>query len=271
MARRRRKKKSDASVGGIIAVTGLVAFILISVGGFLVLRHKAMLNASLDADLCPTDGPTSVTAVLLDITDPISEITKVDLKRQFQKAVADVEKGGLIEVYALTDSEGELQRTYRGCNPGDGDGADELTSNPKRIQERWEKAFNKPLKDIEDQMGEGKEGKQSPIMAGVQRIVIESFSDRKMEGKPKTLFVASDMIEHTGSFSIYKSGPNYQRYEKSTARDKFRTPLDGIGVKILAFQRENSAELGDLPDFWLAWVRSNSGDWIGYERLAGVK
>lgn len=271
MSRRRRKRQSDVSVGAVLGAVLLVLIIIGAAGGFLYLRERAKQVATLDAESCPEGGPRSVTAVLLDITDPISDITKVDLKRQFQKTVADVEKGGLIEVYALTDEEGALRRTYRGCNPGAGDSADELISNRKRIQERWEKAFNKPLKEIEDQIGEGSEGKQSPIMAGIQRIVIESFSDAKLEDKVKTLIVASDMIEHTSAFSIYKSGTDYGAFEKSGARDKFRTPLDGIGVKVLAFQRDNTKSLQELPEFWLQWVTTNHGEWIGFERLAGLK
>lgn len=271
MARRRRKKQSDVSVGGLIGAVLLVLVIIGAVAGYLYLRERSKQFPTLDAELCPTTGPTSVTAVLLDTTDPIADITKIDLKRQFQKTIVDVEKGGLIEVYALTDREGALTRTYRGCNPGDGDGADELVSNRKRIQERWEQGFNKPLQNIGERLGEGSEGKQSPIMAGIQRIVVESFSDAKLDGKPKTLIVASDMVEHTVAFSIYKAGTDYAAFESSGARDKFRSPLDGIGVKVLAFQRENTKPLRELPEFWLKWVSANGGDWIGFERLAGVE
>lgn len=270
MTRRRRRKTSEVSVGAVLGAVLLVLIIIGAAGGFIYLRERAKQVAALDAESCPEDGPTSVTAVLLDVTDPISDITKVDLKRQFQKTVAGVETGGLIEVYALTDDEGALTRTYRGCNPGDGDSADELISNRKRVQERWEKAFNNPLKEVEDKIGEGSEGKQSPIMAGIQRIVIESFSQNKLEGKVKTLIVASDMIEHTSEFSMYKSGTGYAAFEKSGARDKFRTPLDGIGFKVLAFQRDNTKSLQELPEFWLRWVSVNGGEWIGFERLAGV-
>ena len=268
---RRRRKKSGASAGAVLAAIALGLFIVGASGGLFYLWGKAGANA-LDDDLCPlTGGPTSVTAVLLDVTDPISEITKVDLKRNFQRAVSGVERGGLVEVYSLTDEAGTLQRTYRGCNPGDGASADQLTSNPKRIQQRWETAFNKPLKDIKEQIGSGVEGKQSPIMAGIQRIVIESFSDMRNEEKPKLLIVASDMIEHTPSFSIYKSSTDYSAFEKSDAKERFRTPLDGIQFKVLAFQRENASALAQLPEFWLQWVQSNGGEWGGYERLAGIK
>ncbi|KSV87362.1 hypothetical protein N181_01815 [Sinorhizobium fredii USDA 205] len=255
----------------MFGIVVLSLFIVSAVGAYAMLWWKADKVAKLDSDHCPVEGPSSVTAVLLDVTDPIKEITKIDLKRQFQKAVAGVETGGLIEVYALSGEEGKLARTFRGCNPGDGETADPWTTNPKKIQERWKKAFEEPLKQIAEHIGEAGEANSSPIMAGVQRIVIESFSDPKANGKNKTLYVASDMIEHTDSFSIYKSGADYEAFENSVARARFRTPLDGIGVKLLVFQRETAKPLSDLPEFWTRWVDGNGGEFIGYERMAGVE
>lgn len=87
-------------------------------------------------------------------------------------------------------------------------------------------------------MGDGTSSKQSPIMAGIQRIVIETFTDAKLDGKPKRLIIASDMIEFTPAFSMYKSGADIKAFESSVARTKFRTPLDGVDVKLLFFQRK---------------------------------
>ncbi|MBB4277774.1 hypothetical protein GGE12_005583 [Rhizobium mongolense] len=247
-----------------------MAAIGLAIGGYSILWYKANAGPTLEPDLCPENGATSVTAVLLDVTDPISEITKLDLKREFQRIVSGVGQHGLIEVYLLTDVESKPERTFHGCNPGDGANSDPWTSNPKKIQQRWEQAFNQPLKKIEEQMGEGSGSKQSPIMAGIQRIVIESFSEPKLDGRPKHLVVASDMMEHTPAFSMYKSGADTKVFENSPARDKYRTPLDGVDVKLLFFQRENSASLKNLPEFWATWVSSNHGDFSGIERLTGT-
>ncbi|MBY5400997.1 hypothetical protein [Rhizobium leguminosarum] len=270
-ARRKRKsRRGGSSVGPIIGIIALALAIAGAVGGYSMLWYKARAAPTLDADLCPEGGATSATAVLLDVTDPISEITKLDLKREFQRIVADVEQHGLIEVYLLTDVESKPDRTFHGCNPGDSESADPWTSNPKKIQQRWDRAFNQPLKKIEEQMGDGTSSKQSPIMAGIQRIVIDSFTDAKLDGKPKRLIVASDMMEFTPAFSMYKSGADFKAFESSAARNKFRTPLDGVDVKLLFFQRESSAALKNLPEFWATWIGSNHGNFSGIERLTGT-
>lgn len=270
-ARRKRKsRRGGGSAAVIIGIVALVVAIAGAIGGYSYLWLKAKAAPTLEADLCPEGGASSATAVLLDVTDPISEITKLDLKREFQRIVADVEQHGLIEVYLLTDTEGKLQQTFHGCNPGSGETADPWTSNPKKIQQRWDEAFSKPLRDLEDKMGEGSSSKQSPIMAGIQRIVIESLSDARLDGKPKRLIVASDMMEFTPAFSMYKSGADIKAFEASAARDKFRTPLDGVDVSLLFFQRESAAAIKNLPDFWASWIGSNRGHVSGIERLTGT-
>lgn len=268
--RKRKSRRGGSSVGAIIGIITLVVVIVGAIGIYSMLWFRAKAEPTLEADLCPSDGATSVTAILLDVTDPISEITKLDLKQEFQRIVAGVEKHGMIEVYLLTDKEGQPEMTFHGCNPGDGSNADRWTSNPKKIQKRWEEAFSDPLKKIEGQVGESSSAKLSPIMAGIQRIVVGTFSEAQFDDRPKRLIVVSDMMENTSSFSIYKAGPDVKAFQASPARNKFRTPLDGVDVQLLFFQRESTASTKNLPEFWATWVTSNQGNLSGIERLTGA-
>ena len=272
MARhRRRRRKSSSSVWAWIAIVVLVLFIGAAALSMVYLKLRAGNEAELGENLCPADGPKSVTAFLLDATDPVSEVTKADLQNQFQKIVGQVPKGGLIEVFALTEKEGALTKTFSGCNPGDEASADPWTSNPKKIRDRWKTAFGDPLNSIIPNSNTGSTSSQSPIMAGIQRIVIEGFSKPDLDGLPKQLYVASDMLEHTPTYSMYRSGVGYETFTKSAARDLYRTPLAGIEVKILAFQRPGAPSADDIAEFWVSWIRSNEGELLGYERLAGMK
>lgn len=272
MARPRRKRRgSSSSPWAAVAIFGLVLFIGAAASALVYLKVRAGDEVATDENLCPVTGPVSISAMLLDVTDPISEVTKLDLKNQFQKAVAQVPKGGLIEVYLLTESEGQPRKTFYGCNPGDGSSADPWTTNPRKIQERWKKAFSDPLEKMVDNADTAKAANHSPIMAGIQKIVVGSLSSDSATRVPRTLYLASDMMEHTDAYSMYRNGTSYVAYEKNQARDRYRTPLDGIGVKVLAFQRPNMPPANEIAEFWLAWVRSNRGDFIGFERLTGVR
>lgn len=270
---RRKRRRSGNSAGPIIASVILGALSLIILGGFVYLKIIASEKPELDkASLCPVDGPKGITAFLVDVTDPISKATATDLRNEFEAAVSTVPVGGLVQVYTLTEAEGELTRTFSKCNPGSGENVDEWTSNPDLAQKRWEEGFQKPLDEIAKRMDQGVAGKQSPIMAGIQEINLEAFGAPKYRTIPKKLIVASDMIEHTSVFSIYRDGVDYANFEKSPARDQFRTALDGISVRILAFQRPNlKFDTKQLADFWDAWVHNNRGEVEEFTRLEGIR
>ncbi|EJK87166.1 hypothetical protein [Rhizobium sp. AP16] len=272
MARRKRRSRGGSSAGLIIATVCLAVLSLGIVGAYGWLRYKANGNVAVDqVSLCPVDGPKSETAILLDVTDPISDTTALDLRNQFQKIVADVPVGGAIDIYALTAKEGELIQTFHGCNPGSGANVDEWTSNPRLAQARWEKGFQKPLADIAGKLNVGEAGKLSPIMAAIQKINLEVFASAA-PGTPKHLYIASDMLEHTDAFSNYRDGASYQKFQASPARDKYRTSLDGVMVKIIAFQRPNTKfSMEDLANFWAQWIKNNNGYFDGFVRLEGIR
>jgi hypothetical protein len=270
---RRRRRKSGNSAGPIIASVLLGVLSLSILGGFIYLKIKAGSTPEVDkASLCPVDGPKEITAVLLDVTDSISEATALDLRNEFQAIVSAVPVGGLVQVYTLTETEGELNRTFSGCNPGSGENVDEWTSNPRIAQKRWEDGFQKPLDEIAKRLDEGAGGKQSPIMAGIQKINLEVFGAPQHRAVPKQLVVASDMIEHTAAFSMYRDGAEYDRFEKSPARDRFRTALDGTAVRILDFQRPGlDFDADQLVNFWKVWVVNNRGAAYRFTRLEGIR
>lgn len=271
MARRRPRRASSNSAGLIF---GGIAAIVLSIGiivvfGYLYIRAED--QPVLDAEtLCPDDGLTAVTAVLLDTTDPISATTATDLRNEFHKLVSSLRVGGRIEIYTLTENVGELTRTFSGCNPGTGENVDEWTGNPRMAQERWEEGFQGPLGEIANNIGRGHGGERSPIMAAIQAIKLNVFAPLA-QGTPKHLIVASDMLEHTDAFSFYRDGINYQAYRGTVAQDRFRTSLDDIDIRILAFQREGDRfPVLELAEFWKTWIEANQGTFAGFVRLEGM-
>jgi len=270
LARRKRRSRRGGSARLIIATVCLAVPSPGVVGAHGWLRFKAASNVPLgQASRFPGDRPKAGTALFLDVTQPIP--LSADLRNQFQKIVADVPVGGAIDIYALTEKEGELIQTFHGCNPGSGANVDEWTSNPRLAQARWEKGFQKPLTEIAGKLTAGESGRLSPIMAAIQKINLEVFANAPA-GIPKRLYIASDMLEHTPAFSNYRDGASYQKYQHSPANDRFRTSLDGVTVKILAFQRPNiKFTMEDLANFWAQWIKGNNGYFDGFVRLEGIR
>lgn len=268
---RRRQSSSENSRGLIIwtILFGIGSTAL--VGAFFWFQSVANSKPKLDVTMCPETGPKAITAVLLDVTDPISNVTTLDLRNQFQDIVKSVPEGGLIQVYALTDKQGELEQTFTGCNPGDGTSEDDITGNKRLAKKRWEEGFQKPLDEIAGNIGKGISGNQSPIMAGIQNINLNVFGDPQYRDTPKEMVVASDLIEHTSAFSVYADGPDFQKFQKSAARDQFRTALNGVEIRLLQFQRPGlKFDSMQLAEFWTAWIKVNDGEMERFTRLEGM-
>lgn len=270
---RNRRHKADSNLGAII---GGAVLMMATAGigvGVWVLNKQAEAKPSLDkVTLCPLDGPKEITAILLDVTDPISDLTATDLRNQFQEIVASVPTGGLIQVYTLTENPSQLSQSFSGCNPGDASTVDNWTGNPRLVRERWEKGFQKPLEEIAGRVNEGVAGKQSPILAGIQRINVEAFGSNQYKGIPKHLIVASDLIEHTSVYSMYSTGLDYPKFQKSGAPDQFRTDFNGTSVRLLEFQRPGMKfDSFQLAEFWTRWIVSNDGTLDKFTRLEGIR
>lgn len=266
----KKKKKKSGGSGMILGGVAILACSTAIIGGLGYLWAKASSQTKLDkVTLCPTTGPVAVTSVLFDTTDPITETTMIDLKRQFKNASDAIPIGGLLEIYGLTAKPGDLVKMFTGCNPGDGSSADIWTQNPARRQKQWEDAFNDPLGKVEGEIENGKSGDQSPIMAGIQRIKLTVFD--QFTNIPKKLIVASDMIEHTGLYSQYKSGIDYDQYKTSPAYTEYGTSLEGVDVSIWYVNRKaksfNSAE---HVAFWANWVEGNDGNWQKPLKMEGM-
>ncbi|CCV08461.1 conserved exported hypothetical protein [Mesorhizobium metallidurans STM 2683] len=271
MARRYGRKKKKTNIGTILGASALGLLSLGMVAGFVWMWSRTDDTVLVKGTNCPATGATTATVVIFDATDPISPTTLSDLKNQFRGIVGSVEKGGYLRVVSLTGKPGEIPLMFDGCNPGDGSSVDSWTGNPEMARKKWEKAFDEPLANLPDEIANGTEAAQSPIMAAIQKVKLTIFDGEIGEGRPNRLFVASDMIEHTHLYSQYKAGPDYEKYLGSLAAKEYRTPLGGVDVSLLYVERPNRKfESLAHVEFWKQWVERQDGNFVNATRLAGL-
>ena len=265
-----RKKSSGAGpiIGGSLAVVASIA--LASGLGYLALNAYSRPGINKETK-CPETGPVSVTAFLIDTTDPISKKTLTDAKNRFEAEIGSIAVGELLEIYGLTEKSGELKTMFAGCNPGDGSTVDQWTNNPRLRQRQWEEAFGKPLEEVSGNLEKGQGGNQSPIMAAIQSIKLQVFDKYNKLDIPKQMIVMSDMIEHTDLYSQYKSGIDFGTYKATPAYADFRTSLDNVEVSIWYIDRGLKRFNGPQHmEFWAEWVMDNRGTFGSSRRLEGV-
>jgi hypothetical protein len=129
-AEQRKLVAAAAIFGGVLAAVIALSLMIASAR-----RSQLPLDPKTQ---CPLSGPHSLTAVLIDRTDPISEVTSRDLINRLKEIASDVPKYGALYLYTIDGSEdGVGEPLFYRCNPGDEATVNALSaSKRKRLTEK---------------------------------------------------------------------------------------------------------------------------------------
>ncbi len=278
MARRRPRQRKEQGLGwsGLGGVL-LLLLAVVSGGSLAYFYLSAPARPVLDPQsLCPVNGPQGITVVLVDTSDDLPETTQREVLRQLDDMITTLPPLYRLDIRVLDIAGARSRSLFSKCNPGDGAGLSEWTDNPRIARLRWIEDFRKPAAQAVKNSVAAAKANSSPIMAALQDIAIDQFSSAASQGVRKTLYVISDMIEHTRDYSQYpRAGDlSFQRYKQSPAYLKFRTDLHGATVIIRYVTRQvNGQPLLDgikHMEFWKAWIEDNRGTFGGAKRLQGA-
>jgi hypothetical protein len=222
--------------------------------------------------LCPVNGPSSLSVVLLDSTDEIPDIAKHEIRTTLIDMAETLPAYELLEIRLLDPNFASGRLIFSKCNPGDGSNLSEYTSNPRLAKQRWMDGFREPLDQALETGFRPAPGKNSPIMETIQRIAVERFSGRNVANVAKTLVVISDMLENGPDYSQYNGDLSYDRFKRSTAYKKVRTDLHGAEVLIYYIQRQTRRPIDSVDHirFWADWIRDNDGRFKQASKLQGM-
>jgi hypothetical protein len=256
----------------------LLLLLAIASGGALAYFYLSTpARAVLDPQsLCPVSGPQGVTVVLVDTSDDLPETTQREVLGELDDMITTLPPLYRLDIRVLDITGGRSHQLFSKCNPGDGAGLSEWTDNPRIARLRWIEDFRKPAAEAVKHSIAASKATNSPIMAAIQDIAIDQFSSAASQNVRKTLYVISDMIEHTRDYSQYpRAGDlSFQRYKQSPAYLKYRTDLHGADVIIRYVTRQtNGQPLVDGArhiEFWKAWIEDNRGTFGGAKRLQGA-
>ena len=99
---RSRKRRRSSRSAGLWLGGGLIAFAMLCACGLGLLYFSTPRAVALDDTLCPVDGPRGVTAVLVDTSDDLSEITKHEVTTHLLDIVESLPPYELLDVRCLT-------------------------------------------------------------------------------------------------------------------------------------------------------------------------
>ncbi|MDQ7836138.1 MAG: hypothetical protein RDU24_12205 [Humidesulfovibrio sp.] len=217
--------------------------------------RKAIANTETN---CPNDI-ASVTAVLIDVTDPLSGAQKQRILNEMEILCKNIPQYGRIDLYVL-DGNGKASRCFSMCSPGDGSNGNILFVNKEMTQMSWRKKFyDKVIERLETAIDSGGNNR-SPLIEAVNAVCAESFSGRSgTTPGGSTLILVSDMVHNTRELNQYnRRSVGFSEF-KGTAYFELTRPTNMKGVRGQVYYVRRP-ELGAIQgnahkDFWRSYFR----------------
>ena len=257
-------------MGGV----ALGSFAVLAVGALVVFRALADPTPRDPDTMCPEDGPSQVTAILVDTTDRVGATSREDILGRLDDFVSKSQPDEMMLVYDTSWSPTETAvPRLTVCNPGDPDAADPLISSPELIRQRLEDYFKRPLAELFEELLDAEEAAVSPLMETIQAISVTVLARQRYANVPKRVILISDLMQHSEHLSLYRDPLNYDAFARTARAEALRTNLQNVLVRILFVPRRAHSRLGNtirLIEFWERWIDAQRGELERASRIDGL-
>lgn len=234
----------------------IIAAVLLVACAILLLYARQKLNSvPLDpVTQCPTDRPpATVTAILIDTTDPIDVLKRTAITNALTKEIESEPVHGEIELYTVGSiGESLLQSQLSVCNPGSGEGQSQVTSNPRLMKKRWNQKFLDRLDEVLNRLLTSPSAQNSPIMESIQDLAVAVFQRPEFAKIPKRLIIVSDMVQYSKALSQYHSVESFQQFKSDPGYLTVHPDLQNVEVTILYLIRPEYRRVQNRThlEFW---------------------
>lgn len=244
----------------VAAVVGLalaaLVFIGLVAGAMILQRGQVRIDP---VTLCPTSGPAALTAILIDVTDPLSPVQRSAVLVRLNKIVSSLRLNEEITVYSIDPSANPLKSALVVCRPSRPAEVSELTGNKTLAENRFIRIFEPKVKALLDVAMDRPGSERSPIMEAIQAVAVAYFQAADASSStgplPKRLVIVSDMLENAAGGSHYRGVPDFMSYKASVAYARVRSHLNGVKVTILYLRRDTRLPVQGRShvQFWDDW------------------
>ena len=276
--RGRRKGKKDF-LGYLMIAGVLVAVVGVAVVYVSLQRTQVPLDPVTG---CPERGPTSLTVLLVDRTDPLTPIQEAALRQHLRSLQQEVKRHGALEIYSVGSTTetpleahsvataGRSSRRHRFCNPGLITEAG-LTGNERLSERKYKDLFEEPLEEIFSEVLKGRMEDTSPIMESIQSVAVTAFMAPRLENAEKRLVIVSDLIQHTSEYSQYDERTPFSAFRNLPYYQRLQCDLAEVTVDLLYVRRPaRTAIQGKFHiQFWQQYIASLGGTVVSVKSLSG--
>lgn len=244
MAIKRRRRRKKIRTGLILSWAG--ALIALGLAGFALntlMQTRARLAAIDPQTLCDGMAPTRVHAILLDSSDPLTDVQRVRTEDYLHELIKTFKAGARVDVYMATAKEGHLAKPlFSKCQPQTGQDTAGLTSNPARLRAKWKAEFMTPLNAaISSGLRQSGRG-NSPILETISAVAAQSFGLRgsKTDGARgrDDLIIVSDFIQNSPLLNQYARYSDVDSFVASGNSVAVAMDLRNVHVEMIYVQRK---------------------------------
>ena len=203
-----------------------------------------------DVTLCRDDGPINVTAILLDLTEPLNNTQQARLKTHIANEVASSGTDTMISLGVVSDNPERWGSLFAKCKPATGKQANALYENPSMIRNRYEREFLIPINTEINVTLTQHVPSSSPIMEALQSLIADTPDFINARGQRK-LVIVSDMLQNSDIISFYRD-EDWKYFSDHEGELRLASNLRNVSVEIMRIPRSGdevpTRELVD--DFW---------------------
>ncbi len=229
MSRRRRQKKKADLKGKLFLGVGVVLIIVL---GFSAYQMNQKVIKRDSTSMCRVDNKIArETALVIDATDSFSNSQALLVKKELESLLENALTDERFTLYVLGKEIDDNPDRFTVCNPGDGRDKSELTSNKRRLRQKWEELFFGRIVDAVDELTGEHHSNQSPILEMMKLVSIKSMYKSKAE--EKRIVIISDMLQHTRRYSHYKTTPDFFNFNATPYSIEQKPQLSDVDVEIL--------------------------------------
>ena len=258
-----------------VAVAAAALLVLIGIVGFGYYKSREATVATDPETLCRTDSPiTDVLAMLIDVSDTLSDVQRVDILNRLERTRAGLPQFGLLEVYVLSSGDTTLLRPSLSiCNPGDGQGMSSLYQNPEIARRHWTKDFKARVDGVIGEAILHPDSATSPIFEAIRSVALFSFGALDREQAHHKLVIVSDLIQNVpGKYSQYQSSSNFAEFSKTAYYTSVRSDLSDVTVEALYLNRPTAKAVQGRQhiDFWDAFFAAQGASLEKVNQIFGA-
>jgi len=199
-------------------------------------------------------NPKSVSAVIFDLSEPLSEVASLSVDSLILRIVDEVEEGGRLDVYVIRDGVKVTGSPLgRFCKP-----ERPLAGGEVAFKRLMYTQFSGPSLSL---LRRGKDTQSasevSPVIESIYNVGLKSFpltgsNEKKFWGK---IIVISDLIQNSELASFYKRIPRYDDLNPSVEFVSWSRRMPRIGLELLMIpsSRHSSLQGRALFNFWMSY------------------